>query len=215
MKTTAQILASITGTANCGLNADWSLSAFRVYPPGRPNHDPGYYLIENEDDSASLVFRDHAEDNDDYTLIYEWAEATWLQGEDLSSIRIRCMTCRRVCPDCGGAGRISSQSHDAEGTVTHRTPCAPCHGEGSVEWDDRLSPRTAASTPPAAALTPPCTADTADAAMTSTKLIEFSRAVLSLLTTPEWDAGLLDDIAAEAYSRNLAHSGEDDTFTLS
>lgn len=207
MKTTEQILQTITGTANCGLNADWSLSAFRVYPPGRPNHDPGYYLIENEDDSASLVFRDHAEDNDDYTLIYEWAEATWLQGEDLSSIRIRCMTCRRVCPDCGGSGRTSSQSHDAEGTVTHRTPCAPCHGEGWLEWDDRLTP------PPA--LTPQRAADTAGAAMSSTKLIEFARAVLSLLTTPEWEAGLLDDIAAEAYNRNLAHSGEDDRFTLS
>jgi len=110
------------------------------------------------------------------------------------------------CPDCGGAGRIASQSHDAEGTVTHRTHCEQCDGTGCIPWTDSL---------PRPALTPPPEAATADAAMQSTKLIEFARAVLSLLTTPEWDAALLDDIAAEAYNRNLAHSGEDDLFTVS
>ena len=100
----------------------------------------------------------------------------------------------------------AEQSTDQSRTRTTLKVCGPC----AVGWNDGGD-----WTANVSALTPPPEAATADAAMQSTKLIEFAHAVLSLLTTPEWDAGLLDDIAAEAYTRNLAHSGEDDLFTLS
>ena len=57
---------SIEENSDCGLNADWSVSAWHIGPSGTPNwHDGDFYIVDNEDDTYAIVQRFHRDDDND------------------------------------------------------------------------------------------------------------------------------------------------------
>lgn len=64
-----QVVSQSLG-AHCGLNADWSVTAWRL-SPGRTNIDPGQYLLDLEDGIWAVVRRD----GDEVTVLREMSES--------------------------------------------------------------------------------------------------------------------------------------------
>lgn len=90
------ILAILDDQRHCGLNADWSVLAWHLWPENRPNHEPGFYLLDNEDDTASLVYRtfESAIRDDatmDITVLHTWPTVEALATETRESLLMLCL----------------------------------------------------------------------------------------------------------------------------
>ena len=86
---------ALGGSRNsCGLNADWSVSAWLILPdqPGTPpNRGSGYYLTDNEDGTASLVWRIFDGDEDPITIIHTWTDATAFAAQNIETLKALCI----------------------------------------------------------------------------------------------------------------------------
>lgn len=111
---------------HCGLNADWSVTAWPILqdnPVTKPNHGSGYYLLDNENGTASLVWRHFTEEC--IIQIHEWPDSIAFSGESFDTLKARCilpewhcgqcehgfkepatrdlerLACEAICPHCG------------------------------------------------------------------------------------------------------------------
>ena len=69
-----EVMAREAGFSPCGLNADWITQAWFIGPGVANDTDGGYYLIDNEDDSYSIVQRFYRDgDNDEIKTVEDFA----------------------------------------------------------------------------------------------------------------------------------------------
>lgn len=77
-----ELAKAVAHGQNVGLNGDWSVSAWHLGPSSVPNKNDGdFYLLDNEDNSYSVVQRFYREPNDEIKELLHlggfWASWFW------------------------------------------------------------------------------------------------------------------------------------------
>lgn len=88
---------------HCGLNADWSVTAWLIKqdnPVNKPNHGSGFYLLDNENGTASLVWRRFTGSDDVIIEIREWPDSIAFCTETHESLTARCIRPEWCCDQC-------------------------------------------------------------------------------------------------------------------
>ncbi len=88
---------------HCGLNADWSVTAWLIKqdnPVTAPNYGSGFYLTDNENGTASLVWRNFTGGDDPIIQIHQWPDSIAFSGETPDTLKARCILPEWYCPGC-------------------------------------------------------------------------------------------------------------------
>ena len=89
---------------HCGLNADWSVTAWPIKHDvhgTKPNTGSGFYLLDNENGTASLVWRRFDGSPDDPIIqIHQWPDSIAFCGETPETLKARCVLPEWHCGQC-------------------------------------------------------------------------------------------------------------------